>query len=482
MKTRLQRWPGNSTLRFSAPMLALSLLLATLPAGAATSFTTTNWVAGVPVPGILCTNGLGQVYLKGNVHVHRVVSAEARIAGRLQAWMDLAYQTDGTAIFGGPAYAELGTWDAAGTNFTPSGGVWDLKYSGVAQADGSDQVHLVGYGIGGAIDGLRVELTATKGPGAPFDPTVPYVSSGTIKPAPVTVTNGIALTGAASWPDVSLGTQGSITTSGGQMTMRAAWPGKSTVYPWDTIAWASPMVAWAVTTNHTLEARVDVVSVSDASANAFIALYHVGGQGYWLQRGPDHVTLGKQASGGVSFFSGARVAARKTNEVLVLALTPSGNNVIVTGRVLDRDNSEAVICETSVLDTPSSDPSLTAAQVTSITGMNLLGIVPDPAGAPWTTGISPTLMMLQYTDGTLPAAGVTFAHFELRNYEIPPIGISRAVQVGWPCPADVNYAVESAPTLQGPWLPVSIQVPPGMQQMTVPANGSSMFFRLRQAP
>ena len=167
MKTRLQRWPGNSALGFSPPMLALSLFLVALPAGADTNFTTTNWVAAVPLPGIPCTDGLGQVYLKGNVHVHRVVSAEARIAGRLQAWMDLAYQTNGTAIFGGPAYAELGTWDPAGTTFTPSGGVWDLKYSGVAQADGSDQVHLVGYGIGGAIDGLRVLLLRAPAYGGP---------------------------------------------------------------------------------------------------------------------------------------------------------------------------------------------------------------------------------------------------------------------------------------------------------------------------
>jgi hypothetical protein len=237
-----------------------------------------------------------------------------------------------------------------------------------------------------------------------------------------------------------------------------------------------------VTAGHTLEARVDVVSVSDASANPIITLFHEDGRCYGLVRGPDHLALVKADWNNLCFLSGARVAARKTNEVLVLALTPSGNNVIVTGRVLDRDNSEAVICETSVLDTPGSDPSLTAAQVTSLTGMNLLGIIPDPAWAPWTSGTAPLLMMFQYTDGTLPAAEATFAHFELRNYDIPPIGISRAVQVTVPCPAGVSYSLESGPTLQGPWLPVNIQVPPGMQQWTVPSSKQAEFFRPLLAP
>jgi hypothetical protein len=132
----------------------------------------------------------------------------------------------------------------------------------------------------------------------------------------------------------------------------------------------------------------------------------------------------QRTTNNMSFLSGARVAARKTNEVLLLVLTPSGNNVVFTGRVLDRDNAEAVIYETSVLDTPASDESLTAAQ----------------------------------------------------------IGISRAVQVGWVCPAGISYGIESAPTLQGPWLPVNPQVPPGMQQLAVPSSKSAEFFRLQLAP
>ena len=45
-----------------------------------------------------------------------------------------------------------------------------------------------------------------------------------------------------------------------------------------------------------------------------------------------------------------------------------------------------------------------------------------------------------------------------------------------------SYAVEAAPTVQGPWLPVNDQIPSGAQQMTVPANCNTMFWRLIQAP
>ncbi|MEK7684435.1 MAG: hypothetical protein AAB466_03320 [Verrucomicrobiota bacterium] len=62
------------------------------------------------------------------------------------------------------------------------------------------------------------------------------------------------------------------------------------------------------------------------------------------------------------------------------------------------------------------------------------------------------------------------------------VGIERAVQLTWPAPAGMNYAVEGGPTVQGPWLPVQDPVLPGLQQMTVPATEAARYFRLRQAP
>jgi hypothetical protein len=81
---------------------ASALLLAVSQAKAQTSFTVTGWAAGVPVPGIVCTNAAGQSYLKGNVHVVRVQGSQPALTGRLTAWMDVAYQADGKGLLAGP--------------------------------------------------------------------------------------------------------------------------------------------------------------------------------------------------------------------------------------------------------------------------------------------------------------------------------------------------------------------------------------------
>jgi len=41
-------------------------------------------------------------------------------------------------------------------------------------------------------------------------------------------------------------------------------------------------------------------------------------------------------------------------------------------------------------------------------------------------------------------AEATFDNFELRTYEIPPLGIQRAMRLTWPAPAGLNWAVEGA--------------------------------------
>ena len=46
----------------------------------------------------------------------------------------------------------------------------------------------------------------------------------------------------------------------------------------------------------------------------------------------------------------------------------------------------------------------------------------------------------------------------------------------------MNFGVEGAPTVQGPWLPVQEPAIPGVQTLNLPANDIMKFFRLRQAP
>lgn len=134
------------------------------------------------------------------------------------------------------------------------------------------------------------------------------------------------------------------------------------------------------------------------------------------------------------------------------------------------------------MDTPASDPSLSAAEVAQITGGTVWQDVgSDPAGAPWKNGTSPDLFVFQDTDGTKLPAEATFDNLELRTHEVPQVGIERAVRLIWPA-TGLNYAVEGAPTVQGPWLPVQESDIPGVQTMTLPLSGPAQFFRLQQAP
>jgi hypothetical protein len=464
------------------------LVLAALPPAAADppTITGTGYLVGVPVPGILCTNAAGQVSLKGNVHVLMVQADDPRTTGRFQASMDLAYQADGTPLFGGAAYQEVGTWnlaDPANPKFTPTGGMWQCHYRGVAQPDGSDVIAMTGYGVGGAIDGLRLEETITKGPGVPFDPPVPYLGTGTIKPAPVTTVEVIDSFDDSSPPGWNQGAgQGTVNViqANGQLTIRGEWPGIPTVTQEDTTAWASPDRAWTVNQGQSLEVRVDLVSLSGTAPGAALTLYHNSpGVGYWMVKGRDYVGVGKHnGGGGFTCLSADRLATQNTNEILVLAITPADPNVILTARVLDKGNGEAVLYERSTVDTPASDPRLNSAQLAAITGVTVQ-VQDDPSGAPWTSGDSPWIGVFQYTDGTLPAAEATFDNFEVRMHEVPQVGIERTVQLTWPAPTGTDYAVEGAPTVNGSWLPLNDQSLPGFKQMTVPANKDMRFFRLR---
>ena len=210
------------------PITIAVLLLAALPAAAAdTPYTATGWVIGVPVPGIWCTNALGQVGFRGNTHLARVVGTDARLTGRRTIFVDGAAQTDGSSIIYGPVYHEVGTWDAAGTNFTPTGGMWEISHRGTMGTDGSLQLHIVGSGWGGTIDGLRLDETLTRVAGPPLDPTIPYQYTGTIKAPPVN-TNLVLddFSGpAGDW--VYFGPAGSYsyTRPAGQLVVSGDWPG-----------------------------------------------------------------------------------------------------------------------------------------------------------------------------------------------------------------------------------------------------------------
>jgi hypothetical protein len=169
------------------------------------------------------------------------------------------------------------------------------------------------------------------------------------------------------------------------------------------------------------------------------------------------------------------------NVVLSLALTRKSPNVLVTARVWDKANPDTVLFERCVEDTPGIDPALTSAQLQTLSGMNLT-LYPDITEAPFTGGAA-LIGVWQYNyDGLQPAAVVTFDNFEIRKYEVPAMGIASAVRLSWPAPAGVNWTVQGAPTVLGPWQPVEDLALPGIQHMTVPMSSPARIFRLIQAP
>ncbi len=157
-----------------APLFACALVAPRPTLAQAVPFTATGWFVEELVPAIMCISSSGQVSLKYEVHVVRSVSDEPRANGRIRGVnLDVSLNSDGSGTFSGKGALEVGTWDAVG-NFTPTGGVWDMKYEGVLHADGSTEYRFSGVGIGGPIDSLRVVATATRGALL----TDPYLFSG----------------------------------------------------------------------------------------------------------------------------------------------------------------------------------------------------------------------------------------------------------------------------------------------------------------
>lgn len=153
-------------------LLLSSLLSAPAPAQTI-PFTATGWVNGVLAPGILCTNGSGQLLIRGNVHTARVQGTDPRFTGQALIISQGGNNADGTFSMQDTSYLQVGTWDAAGTNFMPMGGMWEMNWRGVMQTNFSMQLNQTGYGSGGTIEGLRLEETVTRGPASgPIDFTV----------------------------------------------------------------------------------------------------------------------------------------------------------------------------------------------------------------------------------------------------------------------------------------------------------------------
>jgi hypothetical protein len=473
----------------SPTLLAFLLALAGLPTKADTSFTTTGWLRAAPLAGITVSNHSGQVYLKGNAHVVRFQSDDYRVTGRLEAWMDLAYEPDGTCVFSGPAYFEVGAWDATGTNFVASGGVWALNYSGVIQTDGSTCYSLAGYGIGGNIEGLRICGTATR---SNADPATPYMGSGTIKAAPLNVQSVVDNFDNNHFDTATWGSSGAgsgslhLYETNQQLTIVGTWQ-TPTASVQDYTAWISPTSrGWSVAAGRTLELHAGLAQLSPAGAAAAgLGLYNSPGLGFGLTKSSDWLCLWKQIGSTLVIGTAVRETTTDNNVELVFAVTPVGSNVLLTGKVLD--NNGAVLGQVSWMDTPGKDASLTASQVTNLIGGPLWRDVgPDAALTPWKSGNSVFLAVFQNSDGTALSSQATYDNIELRTREVPQVAVERALLVSWP-DTGVNFSLERTSNLNSnidacAWLPVQNLESPGLRYVTVPMGATQEFFRLQEAP
>lgn len=477
----------SKLIRSVAPLAACALLLPTAAIAQTTSFTATGWVNAVLAPGIVAVNGLGQVLYRGGVHTARVEGSDPRVAGQVFIVTDGGYNADGTASIQGPAYLQVGTWDPAGTNFTPNGAMWNLNWRGVMQTDYSLQLSLAGYGVGGSIDGLRTELTLTRATASgPVDPTVPYLYAGTIKPPSISsnLFSDDFRTGITGWtpspPPIGVA---SLSPTNQQLLLQADWTNAGGNLPQNTFFAFAPSGTWTPADGQTVACQADLVSVSQNSTNMAFLWLGDGTHFYFFSKSQKWVCLGKSWSGSSQavFWLDNTVQLPATNVVLYLALTRDGPNLIITTRVLDKDNQDALVFERSFADTPGADASLTAAEFTALTGTTTWSVVPENY-PPVLSGAARGAAVSQFTDGQQPPVEAVWDNFSLRHHDVPPLSIARAVQLTWPAPAGVNYSIESASTVQGPWLPVQDPEIPGIQSLTVPFSGPARFFRLIQAP
>lgn len=279
-----KRMKNSIFIRGITPLAVCALLLPTAANAQTTSFTATGWVDAVLAPGLLYTNAQGQFLLRGTVHTARVQGTDPRVAGQVFIIGDGNYNADGTANMQGPAYLEVGTWDVAGTNFTPTGGMWEGTWAGVMQTNYDLQLSIAGYGCGGTIDGWRVAETLIRtNASAAIDTNVPYLYTGTIKPPPVDIN--------LIFDDFDGGVHGwSLNSSCGIIRMYGtnqqlyAWANWTNCPPdmglnFFAAAHASPN--WNLTDGQTLECQADLIRISENTTNGSM-LWVGGGSGVLL--------------------------------------------------------------------------------------------------------------------------------------------------------------------------------------------------------
>lgn len=455
-------------------------------AASVTSYTSTGYCIGVPYPGDTLAFATNNVHVRNMLSLLRIQSSEARLTGRRTVVSHGYYHPDGSGTIYGTWTGEVGTWDltdAANPKFTATAGLWDGSWQGSMQADFSYQVKIVARGTGGAVDGLELVESVTRGSGALDDPAIPVNYAGTVGPVGalnVQVIDDFDDGNVSNWSlNPGAGT-GQLIPANEQLTVRGDWRGIKTITEFDTGASANLLRSWQVQDGQTIELRVDVVALSDTARHANLWFWDASAQrGYAVLLLKDAFTFYKLGGGRRAVLPGDFVALKTTRVVLAFALTAAGENLILTGRVFDKDNQNALLYQSSFVDTPAADPVMSNAEIKEKLGIDI-SFDPDGAGRPPMSGTTLAVGLFQNTDGTLELAEATFDNLELRTYDVPLLAIDKAVCVHWPASA-FPLTVEGAPAVQGPWLPVLQPVleSASVKQVVVPDSEAMRFFRLK---
>ena len=263
-----------------------------------------------------------------------------------------------------------------------------------------------------------------------------------------------------------------------QFTVWGYWPGVSTTRITDTDSWGYLSGNWNVLNGQTLEGRVDLAGMSEHATAAIIVLWDgTSVAGYSLFKGRDFIHIGKPSfsAAGLPQFSAffhESVLIKNTNVVMALAMTQVSPNVIITARILDKANNNAVLYERSVVDTPDVDRTLTDPEMEAASGMQLHFV--SEGGVPITSVSHVLLNVFQYSDGTKPAAEVTYDNLERWTYVWRP---EIAIRLLSTTPSKVNLTLSATPTsswtieraldLTGPWI--------NLGALRIGTNGSAQF-------
>jgi hypothetical protein len=270
-----------------------------------------------------------------------------------------------------------------------------------------------------------------------------------------------------------------LTETNHQFKTRGYWPGVHTMDISDTVAFGYLNRNWSVLNGQTVEWRVDLVGMNEHATMATMDVWdNTSGAGYALFKGKDFIhlckpTLCPDCRHGHFFHEKALI--KSTNVVLALAVTRISPNVIITVRVLDKENDNAVLYERSVVDTPNVDRTLTQTELEEASGMHLHS--GTEFGPPITSGTGVILNVFQYNDGTKPAAEATFDNLERGTSIFPVWRPEIAIQLLSTIPPKVNLTLSAAPNSSwaieraleptGPWTNLSA--------LLIGTNGSVQF-------